>query len=285
MFQAAKQAVKPQMFEHTAEVLAEAERATSLDAALTILRRLGLDDFGLLMLSLPNPAFPSLSRILPRMASESVQKEWTGTSGVELLKTSIAFMRVLESASIRHTGKSIQGRRVLDFGCGYGRLVRLLYYYTGPENIYAADAWDTSLSYLRNDGVIANVIQTPDLPQTIDCQVDIAYSFSVLTHTSRDATQAILRAVRTAVPKGGLFIATIRPIEIWERQDRPAKLVAELKQAHRENGYAFVPDKTNEHYGDTSMKPAILGTKDWRILSVERSLADPVQLVVSMVAA
>jgi hypothetical protein len=57
------------------------------------LRALSLSDFGIFMLSIPNPDFPKLSAVLPRMVKEEVQIGWTGTSGVDLLTQTVDFER------------------------------------------------------------------------------------------------------------------------------------------------------------------------------------------------
>ncbi|MBZ0072514.1 MAG: class I SAM-dependent methyltransferase [Burkholderiaceae bacterium] len=272
-----------EMFQYTASVLDSAEKSSSVAEALPILRRIGLDDFGLFLASIPNPDYPNLSKMLPHMASEEIQREWTGLSGVELLKTSVAFMRLLESICIRHADLSLFGKRVLDFGCGYGRLIRLLYYYTDPENIIGVDAWEKSLNFCQESRILASLLKTESVPTPLSCEVDLAYAFSVLTHTSAEATRAILRAVRPALTTGGLFVVTIRPIEFWQRINKRTPVpYRELEHAHRESGFAFIPHPKNPHYGDTSMNAEFLDGADWEVVGVERSLIDPVQLVVTL---
>ena len=53
----------------------EADQAiNSRDSALKALRCLGIDDFGYLLMTMPNAQFPKLSNLLPKMASEEVQR-------------------------------------------------------------------------------------------------------------------------------------------------------------------------------------------------------------------
>src|SRR5579859_5175617 len=71
------------------------QKIDTVESALKALRGLGLDDFGYFLMSMPNPQFPKLSQLLPRMASEEVQKSWTGNSGEGLLRQTCVFVRSL----------------------------------------------------------------------------------------------------------------------------------------------------------------------------------------------
>ena len=70
----------------------------------TLSEQLSLSDFGLLMFSLPDPKYPKMSRILPRMVASDVQKTWTGSSGVMLLMQSLDFVRSLFYNYMKYTG-------------------------------------------------------------------------------------------------------------------------------------------------------------------------------------
>ena len=77
------------MFSSSDDIIAAAEEiatAGDIDVVLEKLRQLCLDDFAELLLGLPNPRFPKLSSVLPRMASEEIQKNWTGDSGIALVR-------------------------------------------------------------------------------------------------------------------------------------------------------------------------------------------------------
>ena len=96
--------------------------------ALHALRQLPLDDFGQVLLAVPEQ-YVALSRLLPRMTDEKAQHHWTGASGEVLLKQSTAFVRTLTSAYREYVGRDLAASHVLDFGCGWGRLLRLMLKY------------------------------------------------------------------------------------------------------------------------------------------------------------
>src|SRR4051812_12168272 len=77
---------------------------SGLTTVLRDLRQLGLEDFGELLASMPDPQLPNLSRVLPNMASAEVQTSWTGTHGLPLLKQTCNFVRSAAYNFTRLTG-------------------------------------------------------------------------------------------------------------------------------------------------------------------------------------
>ena len=119
-------------------------------------RNIPLDAFGYLLLDVP-PEFPNLKAFFPSMAPDAVQDTWTGNHGISLLQQSAAFMRTLVSGYEAITGHAIEDATVLDYGCGWGRLIRLLYKYVAHEQIYAVDPWDKSIEVCREHGIKAHL--------------------------------------------------------------------------------------------------------------------------------
>jgi SAM-dependent methyltransferase len=277
---------QPGLFlEHQLPILATAERSEDAGAALRALRPLGLDDFALFLWMLPNSEYPNLSRLLPRMAPVDVQVGWNGESGLPLLSRSLSVIRHLESAAIRYTGSSLTGRRILDFGCGYGRLIRLLYFYTDPENIVGVDAWRQSLEFCRNDGVLGTLLKSDDVPTALPVKdVEIAFSHSVLTHLSEKAALAVLAAVRATLRVGGLFVCTIRPIEFWRYVDgvKDLGVAEEMEARHRSVGFAFHP-LNSPTFGESSIAiPYLARLHEWELLACERLLDNPYSVVIGL---
>lgn len=279
------------MFEYAYEVArtVDAEMGEpSLVNALRGLRQLGLEDFGELLASMPDSTFPNLSRVLPRMASAEVQTKWTGTHGLSLLKQTSNFVRSAAYNFIRLTGRPLDGAQLLDFGCGYGRIARLMYYFTDPERFIGVDPWDRSIELCHQAGFGENFRRSDYLPKSLpvgDTKFDLIYAFSVFTHLSERATRQALDTLRYYVRDDGVLLITVRPIEYWAvSHPDHGDMVAQMSR-HRRYGFAFLPHNRERidgdiTYGDTSMTPEWLVAEfpRWRLAGLDRSLDDPYQV-------
>ncbi len=283
------------MFAYTLPIVAEAEaiaaRGGSVTEALRLLRALSIDDFGELMLLMPDARFPALSGLLPRMADSQVQRDWTGSGGYALLGQTATFVRFVDHAYRRLLGRELTDARILDFGCGYGRILRLMLRFTSPDRLFACDPWDRSIELCREDGVPAVLAQSDYLPRTLpfaNVRFELIYAFSVFTHLSERAVRTALIALRKSIADGGLLIITIRPVEYWARSGRTAEEAGRLVAIHERDSFAFDPHireavEGDVTYGDTSMTlgwlEATAADCGWRIAGLDRSLGDPFQII------
>jgi SAM-dependent methyltransferase len=260
--------------------------------ALKKLRALSLGDFGLLMLSIPNPDFPKLSAVLPRMAKEEVQIGWTGTAGVDLLTQTIDFVRSLAYNFTRATGRPFEHANILDFGCGYGWIMRMMYCFSGEDQVYGVDPWDISIETCRADGLTQNFSMSEYLQSTLPIpprHSDLVCAFSVFTHLSERATFPSLNTISDYLKPDGLIAITIRPVEYWDMdtQARRLNLIDQQKEKHNQQGFSFLPHGRppvdgDIRYGDTSV------SLDWlkgsfpklKIAAVDRLLSDPYQMYI-----
>jgi hypothetical protein len=138
--QNANREIKFLKFEHEILNAAENVAGAGLSQVLSVLRRLGLDGFSRLMWSLPLEGYPQLSKLLPKMTDLPVQAKWTGQSGLPLMVQSVSFVRAVADDYSRLTGRTLADATMLDFGCGYGRFLRLMTYYSDPDKVHGCAA-------------------------------------------------------------------------------------------------------------------------------------------------
>jgi SAM-dependent methyltransferase len=284
------------MLEHTLSKLYKIEDEISPSetrfSLIKKLRLIGLNDYGELITSLPHQKFPKLSNLLPKMASPNVQESWTGSSGTTLLKQTLDFTRSLAFNFTAITEKSLFDKKILDFGCGYGRISRMMYFFTDEKNFYGVDPWRESIDICYQDGLNTNFHISEYLPNQLpvnENKFDLIFAFSVFTHLSEKATKASLNSIVNYIKDNGLIAITIRPIEYWDI-DRAAKNSGRtdiLKARHNSDGFSFLPHNRTSiegdiTYGDTSM------TFKWitdnfprlEIAGTDRSLSDPYQIYI-----
>ena len=283
------------MLEYAQAIIIEADAIAAKGVLLPVLeklRTLPIEDFGELLMTMPNMEFPHLSQMLPTMASDETQRSWTGDHGYGLLRQTLAFARIMNHGFLRWTGQRLEGKSILDFGCGYGRFARIMYYFTDPDNYYGLDPWDLSIELCRKANLPGHLAVSEYLPTSLpigDIKVDLIFAFSVFTHLSLRATGLALRTLRNYISDAGLLVITIRPIDYWSL-GHVLELIpdaAGLVAAHKEHGFAFEPlirpavdgDIT---YGHTSMSLEFVHDhfNQWQVVQFDRSLDDPYQLVV-----
>ncbi|MCA9454372.1 MAG: class I SAM-dependent methyltransferase, partial [Nitrospira sp.] len=126
--------------------------------------------------------------------------------------------RALSYNYARVTGRSLDDATVLDFGCGYGRIAQLLYYFTVEEKIFGVDPRKQSIELCLESRLGTNFMVSDYLPVSLPVgavKFDLIYAFSVFTHLSRRAMTTSLHTLRQHIADDGLLAMTIRPVEYW----------------------------------------------------------------------
>jgi len=260
------------------------------------IRHVGLIDYTSLLWNLPSTKFLKTSSLFPSMSSEDVQKMWTGNYGDTLLLQSVSFVRSLVAARAYFHGKSIANTPILDFGCGYGRLLRPMSFYS--SELTGVDPMASSIEECKKCNLdrIARIAKSSFLPSTLDLGVKfgVIYSFSVFTHLSFAAANICAKALREAITSDGLLAITIRPAEYWRlphvRAQVGERTAEQLFENHvRGSGFSYRPHALGPgsvldyeglpSYGDTSINTRIISQifPDWRFCGFDRSLDDPYQ--------
>jgi SAM-dependent methyltransferase len=190
------------------------------------------------------------------------------------------------------TGRHLDGESILDFGCGYGRIMRLAYYFSDEDQVYGVDPWDRSVEICRADGLARNVFLSDYLPTSLPVpkQFGLIYSFSVFTHLSKRTTLTCLKTLANYIKPDGLIAITLRPVEFWETPGAAHVGQADairLANEHRESGFSFKPHPRSAvdgeiTFGDTSMTVEWLqgSTRELRVVSIDTGLSDPYQIYV-----
>lgn len=255
------------------------------------LQKMMLDDVAHLLID-PLGHYPALRAALPIMPPADVQRAWTGTSGEALLHQSISFVRAMTDFYTKDLGENFQGSKILDYGCGWGRLLRLMYKFTSPDNLYGCDAWANSLQLCFDSHVRANLEKCEEIPKSVpfpEVKFDIIYAFSVFTHLSEKTSLSVITALRNAISEQGLLAVTVRPIEYWDAHDQNQSKVDVVKMIadHKQMGYAFTPHNRppidgEVTYGDTSISSEYIYDhwNGWQIVGEPLYAADPFQKIV-----
>jgi SAM-dependent methyltransferase len=230
------------------------ERLAGIDAACSdggpecfaLFRDLDVDLWAVL-LTREYENYPHIRSMLPDLPDPALQQLWNGASGTRLAGQSAAFYRKLRERFAHHGDIPLADARVLDFGCGWGRLTRFLARDVEPGRLYGCDPVEQILDVCRTTGVPATLARSEFLPEGLpfDDAFDLAFSFSVFTHISEAAHWKCLRALHAGLRPGGLLVLTVRPPEYLLTCERmhPAleSLGLDYPARLEEPRYLFVP--------------------------------------------
>jgi SAM-dependent methyltransferase len=252
-----------------------------------LFRHVSLDDFGKLLLDVPS-SYPNIKGHFPTMAPDDIQRQWTGASGDALLKQTTAFVRSALSAYHEFVHRDTSSARVLDFGCGYGRIIRLMYKFFSEANIFGVDPSNHSIELCRQHGMRGHFALSDWIPRTLPCDgpFDLIYAFSVFTHLSEKVAEVSLGTLRNVLSESGLLVMSIRPEEYWHHHEG-GKHALEMKSRHALTGFAFLPHNRTPiegevTYGDTSMSIDYIKQKftGWQVVGVDWNMCDHFQVLV-----
>jgi SAM-dependent methyltransferase len=232
----------------------QGERLGQIDAAcrdggpqrLALFRDLDVDLWAVL-LTKEYELYPSIRSLLPDVPDPSLQQLWNGASGVRLAAQSRSFYGKLCDRFAQHSDVPLNEARVLDFGCGWGRITRFLARDVEPGHLFGCDPVEQILDVCRESDVPATLARSDFLPERLpfDEEFDLAFSFSVFTHISEPAHEACLRALHEGLRPGGILVATVRPPEYlrlcermhWILESLGPDYAARLREPH----YFFFP--------------------------------------------
>jgi SAM-dependent methyltransferase len=247
-----------------------------------------------LLLTQEYDLYPNIRALLPDVPDPSLQASWNGTSGVALAAQSVAFYQLLRE---RFDGW-LAPARVLDFGCGWGRLTRFLARDVEPGMLYGCDPAQPILEVCRQSRLPAVLARSDFVPERLpfDKTFDLAFSFSVFTHLSEQASLACLRALHAGLRPGGTLILTVRPPEYVELNEAMHSLRDEAELAGPM--HLFVPHAADPshpqygggemHYGEAVVTLPYVRER-WAPLfelrEVDAMAADPYQLVLTLTRA
>lgn len=181
-------------------------------------------------------------------------------------------------------GKPLQQKKtLLDFGCGWGRILRPFMRDINPANIYGAEPHQGRIIEARSHNPYVNFIQSNYLPRLplADCTVDYIVAWSVFSHVDEFSTGKWFKEFNRILRPGGIVAVTTQGLGFIDTCEirREQKAAGELKHAwHEALARSFVdvvasreayhageylfsatagqPPQTNSRYGEAIISPA-----------------------------
>ena len=189
-----------------------------------------------------------------------IQRITNSLSGEETAERAIGVFETLMGAY--QSVKAISpGIKVLDYGCGWGRITRLLPYYFTDENIFGVDVNRDLIDSARQTLPSLNfesIESMGSLPYS-SSTFDLIFANSVFSHLSEiSATATITELCRVLAPDGVLLISVLQHKHLIQfYKSNPVwitKIIGELSDAEtvlEENHFLWGDTKRWDNYGLT----------------------------------
>lgn len=158
-------------------------------------------------------AASKFAAVLPSLPAENVQVQFVGKAGDEALVEAHTLARAFKDLYREYVGPFMQSTRVLDYGCGWGRITRFFLNDVAAENLWGIDCNEEVIAFCRESNPWSRFELNDPMPPTDlpTDQFDLVFSYSVFTHLREDVHSAWLDELGRLVKPGGLLILTVRP--------------------------------------------------------------------------
>ena len=165
---------------------------------------------------------PALEGRLPGVPSPEVQQRWTGKSGVATMEEGFRIHRVLRDAYERAAGPLAGAGPVLEFGCGWGRVIRYFLRDVAPGDLHGSDVNESLLEFCEASNPWTSFNHNdvaPPLPYA-DGTFAFVYAYSVFSHLPEWLHEQWLAELQRITRPGGVVALTTRPRTFIEHCER-----------------------------------------------------------------
>ena len=188
---------------------------------------------------------PLLRSLLPGVPDEEMQARFTGQMGENALHDAWKLYRFHKQTYARHSasGSFTRNTVVLEYGCGWGRIVRFFLKDLGPGNLWGIDCDPAVLEVCRRTNRWSTFVDVDVMPPTSlpDDHFDLVYAYSVFSHLSEESHDRWLDEFRRILRRDGILIVSTRArsfIETCAWLRSPAG--ANAPPSHSVSGGAFL---------------------------------------------
>jgi len=156
-----------------------------------------------------------LREIIPVIPPEEIQLQYTGKSGDETINEAFFYYSFIKKSLEEMEYPLRPDSKVLDFGCGWGRIIRFFMKDVYLKNLYGTDCDETVVNICKSLNVNCNIDVNNIYPPTEypDNNFDLIYSFSVFSHLSEESHKKWLSEFQRILKPNGVLIVTTRPRE------------------------------------------------------------------------
>lgn len=152
-----------------------------------------------------------LENVISPLPDNAIQVQLTGVSGDLSLNHGFRQYQVFKELVHRY-GKPLQrDSKVLDFGSGYGRILRFFLREVDSRNLYGTDISEMLVNWSNENNLFGNFLLNNENPPLAfqGGSFDLIFSFSVFSHLSEESSQDWLVELSRVIKNDGTVILTI----------------------------------------------------------------------------
>jgi trans-aconitate methyltransferase len=176
--------------------------------------------------------------------------------------------------------REIKQARVLDFGCGWGRIIRYFAKDVPNDALLGCDPCDEILQTCQSLRVPGTFRVSDFRPRELPFgeKFDLVYAYSVFTHLAEQTHQECLETLHNAMAKDGVLIVTFRSREFIDIRGGDLKKVSrkeinQLYDTYDRGEYAFQPHfrepiQGEITYGDTIIPQEYIQKKWTKLFTI-----------------
>lgn len=184
---------------------------------------------------------------LPWPGEELVSRVATGVDRDEFFNSGRQSVVDL-GAALGVIGREIKDyHRILDFGCGCGRVLMWLHEAAADAELYGVDIDERAIEWDREHLPFAQFERSNDMPPLDfpDGHFDLVFCHSVFTHIPEDMQDAWLAELRRVTRPGGHLFLTVHGEHCFAGFERDSQEVGDPARVRRileTEGIAYIPD-------------------------------------------
>lgn len=168
--------------------------------------------------TIPDLVPSDLREMLPTLPEEAIQYRFTGRAGATTLEEAYNIFKRIKQSYEQYRGPLTEAQHVLDFGCGWGRIIRFFLKDVAGRNLEGIDCFPEAIEISQATNRWAQFSLIDPMPPTTLASdtYDLIYSYSVFSHLSEAAHIAWFREFHRLLQPGGMLIVTTRAREFIE---------------------------------------------------------------------